>query len=880
VRRFAAAFLLAALLTLVLAHAASAATITVTTTSDETATDGSVSLREAIQSIDAGANVNPDVVASGVYGTNDTIVVPASTSHYAVSAGELSITKPVVIQGASAAGTIIDAGGASRVFHLTSGVGNSGTVTFQGLTIMGGNVTVAPGGGGVLTDSGSGFLEFVNTTVSGNTASFAATGYSQGGGGVFSAGNTLTLTNSAFSGNTTTITTASFGGLGGGAVYQRSADLMVSNSTLSGNTATVTGNGSNSSGGNGGGAIYQRGGVVSVNNGTLTGNITTVTATRFGCCTGGGAIFNDGSRSGQGVVLYGSTIGGPGAAANTATLGTSGSPLASCCYGGGGIYNDNANVAITASTLSSNATTVYATSCCSGGGALFQDDNDIALTNSVLSGNLATVTSNNCCNGGGAFYNDGSNQFTSGSTLTGNSLTVNGTGSRNGGGAYFNDGSGDSLTASTVSGNTAHFGAVPTNSGGGGMFEDGSGASFSNSTISDNSTDVPAGTNPGGGGIYLDSNGTSVFANTTIAGNSAPNAPGGGVLNYNATLRSTDTIIAQNSSGSGGGANCATAGSGTFTSLGYNLEDFANSCSFTGPGDIVASGSTVGLGPLQNNGGPTPTRALLAGSPAIEGGNPSGCTDAFGSPLTTDQRSVARADRCDIGAYEFAGPLNTTPPVISGIALPGQTLTCSTGTWAGSPILSYHFQWNRDGVAIAGANSSGYTIATSDAGHQLTCTVTATNAEGSASATSAAVPVATPGAGGCMNPASPAVDLLGTGLRVASRSRIITTPLRNRNACLIVGNAQLTLSGSGASAGAIAPLVLTTAVWLPANTQKTLYLFASNRLLQKLSANRRHRLNVTIVLTLQDISAHSATVKRSYTLQGPKPPKRRVRHHR
>jgi hypothetical protein len=793
----------------------------------------------------------------------------------------------VLIQGANAAGTIVDAGGASRVFHLTSGVGNTGMVTFQGLTITGGNATAAPGGGGVLADSSSGFLQFVNATVSANTASFAANGYNQGGGGVFSAGSTLTVTSSTFSGNAATITTTSFGDLGGGALYQRSADLMVSNSTLNGNTATVTGDGSNSSYVNGGGAIFQRGGVVAVNTSTLTANTTTVTATGSGCCSGGGAIHNEGSRRGQGLVLHGTTIGGSGAAANTATLGTPGSSLTNCCHGGGGIYNDNGNVAITASTLTGNATTAYATNCCNGGGALYQDGNDITLTNAALSGNLATVTSNNCCNGGGGFYNNGSNLFTSGSALSGNSTTVNGTGSSNGGGAYFNDGSSDTVTASTGNGNTAHFSAVPTNSGGGGVFEDANGASFSNSTVSDNSTDVPAGTNPGGGGIYLDFNGTSVFASMTIAGNSATNAPGGGILNNSSTLRSTDTIIAQNSSGSGG-ANCAGAGSPTFSSLGYNLEDFANTCSFTGAGDIIASGSTVGLGPLQNNGGPTSTRALLPGSPAIEGGNPSGCADAFGSSLTTDQRGVARADRCDIGAYEFAAPLNTTPPVISGIALPGQTLTCSTGTWTGSPILSYAYQWNRDRQPLAGANASSYTIATGDAGHQLTCRVTAANADGSASATSAAVPVATPGTGtaatpgtgGCLNPASPAVDLLGAGLRVGARSRIITAPLRNRNACLIVGNAQLNLSGSGASAGAIAPLVLSTSVWLPANTQKTLYLFASKRLLEKLNAIRGHHLNVTIVLTLQDVSAHNATVKRSYTLQGPKPPQRRVPRHR
>jgi hypothetical protein len=63
------------------------------------------------------------------------------------------------------------------------------------------------------------------------------------------------------------------------------------------------------------------------------------------------------------------------------------------------------------------------------------------------------------------------------------------------------------------------------------------------------------------------------------------------------------------------------------------------------------------LGPLQNNGGPTQTQALLSGSPAIDAGNPSGCTDGNGHLLKTDQRGMPRHDPedtrgCDIGAYE------------------------------------------------------------------------------------------------------------------------------------------------------------------------------------------------------------------------------------
>jgi hypothetical protein len=63
------------------------------------------------------------------------------------------------------------------------------------------------------------------------------------------------------------------------------------------------------------------------------------------------------------------------------------------------------------------------------------------------------------------------------------------------------------------------------------------------------------------------------------------------------------------------------------------------------------------LGTLGSNGGPTPTIPLLTGSPAIDTGNPSGCTDGRGHLLNTDQRGMPRPDKedtggCDIGAYE------------------------------------------------------------------------------------------------------------------------------------------------------------------------------------------------------------------------------------
>ena len=47
---------------------------------------------------------------------------------------------------------------------------------------------------------------------------------------------------------------------------------------------------------------------------------------------------------------------------------------------------------------------------------------------------------------------------------------------------------------------------------------------------------------------------------------------------------------------------------------------------------------------------------LLPGSPAINAGNPAGCTDHLGNPLNADQRNASRVGRCDMGAYEYTSP--------------------------------------------------------------------------------------------------------------------------------------------------------------------------------------------------------------------------------
>jgi hypothetical protein len=150
--------------------------------------------------------------------------------------------------------------------------------------------------------------------------------------------------------------------------------------------------------------------------------------------------------------------------------------------------------------------------------------------------------------------------------------------------------------------------------------------------------------------------------NSTISGNTATNNIGGirhyanslSVLNstiaYNqrggvsasASLTLKNTIIAYNT-GSGWN-NCN--GSGAVASQGYNLSnDSTCGAWFTASGDL--NNVDPLLGPLQNNGGSTPTHALPLGSPAVNAGTNAGCP-------ATDQRGVSRPQggRCDIGAFE------------------------------------------------------------------------------------------------------------------------------------------------------------------------------------------------------------------------------------
>ena len=102
-------------------------------------------------------------------------------------------------------------------------------------------------------------------------------------------------------------------------------------------------------------------------------------------------------------------------------------------------------------------------------------------------------------------------------------------------------------------------------------------------------------------------------------------------------------------------------------------------CTIAGVTTGNITGISANLGPLQNNGGSTMTHALLAGSPAIEGGDPANwCVDQNNNLLNTDQRGYVRNGLCDIGAYEYLSvgtPTPTSTPTASATPLVTNTPT-------------------------------------------------------------------------------------------------------------------------------------------------------------------------------------------------------------
>ncbi len=200
--------------------------------------------------------------------------------------------------------------------------------------------------------------------------------------------------------------------------------------------------------------------------------------------------------------------------------------------------------------------------------------------------------------------------------------------------------------------------------GGGILNESSNTLTVSNSTLSGNSA------NYAGGGIHNNSPGTLTVSNSTLSGNSVTDVDygkGGGISSNGGSVTLKNTIVANSPSG----GSCY----GTITNGGYNL-DSDGSCGF-GTTNHSLSGTTdtpldPQLGSLANNGGPTLTHALLAGSPAIDKGSSFSATiDQRGLPRPSNFVGIVNADDgSDIGAFESQAPPDTTAPKVTNTTVP------------------------------------------------------------------------------------------------------------------------------------------------------------------------------------------------------------------
>jgi hypothetical protein len=308
---------------------------------------------------------------------------------------------------------------------------------------------------------------------------------------------------------------------------------------------------------------------------------------------------------------------------------------------GGGITNDSFNdeegdswaiLTISNSTLSNNSASY--------GGGVFNTSG--RWTGASLTINNSTLSGNSAGSYGGGIDNNGYEVI--GGRVTLNNSILSGNSSAYGGGVYNSADAGGygslQVNNSTFAGNSATY-------GGGAVFNVPFSSAeavlqISNSTISNDSAQT-------GGGVDNESNddGAAIaqISKSTFSGNSASGLGGGSLFNYgSAVVHLDDAILA---AGPVGG-NILNE-QGLVISDGYNLSSDSCGGLLTGPGDHTNTDPM--LGPLQDNGGPTLTHALLPGSPAINAGNPH-----FTPPPSYDQRGAGFDrvvnGRIDVGSFE------------------------------------------------------------------------------------------------------------------------------------------------------------------------------------------------------------------------------------
>ena len=613
--------------------------------------------------------------------------------------GPLVISDAMTITGPGASSLTLSGNNSSRLFDVESG----GSLTLQNVTLSGGLAqgTGAAAEGGAIYTSGTLVLNGVTLT---NNEALGSNGVNGGnganayGGGIYVAAGSVTLTNDTCSSNSA---------VGGRGAYG------------SGNDGQGTSNEVEAPGGSGGagsgGGLYVAGGSVTLTNDALSGN------NAVGGNGGTGAGFNKGYTDSGTILLPGGT--GNGGAGS-----------------GGGLYLAAGSVTLTNNTLSGNQADggngaiglrtapgngeisgeVGGSGGAGSGGGLYVATGTLTLANDTLNSNQAGGGSGAAGGngGGGAYPGDVIAPGTGGSG-----------GAGSGGGSYVAGGivtlTNDTLANNQAGGGNGGVGGLDNGNGGsggvgsgGGLYAAAGSITLSNDTLSSNHVAI--------------SNGGSVGdpdQNGTIGSNGA--AGGGGIDNAagSSSLQIYDSIIADDTAN--------TAGpdlDGSVTSLGNNL--IGNS---TGGSGFAASdllNVNPQLGPLQNNGGPTQTMALLPGSPAINSG------DTANAPAY-DQRGPGFPrivnGSIDIGAFEVQAT-NVAAPIVSSInttqgpASGGTSVTITGSNLGTASTATVDFGTGHPATIVSDSGST--IVATSPAGTG-TVNVTVTTLGGTSTTSSA-----------------------------------------------------------------------------------------------------------------------------------------------
>lgn len=408
-----------------------------------------------------------------------------------------------------------------------------------------------------------------------------------------------------------------------------------------------------------GGGVLLQGGRLTLTDCVITDNH--IVATGLSAFGGGIAVLADTS-----LTINSCTISNNSAR----VLGTSLSQMAR----GGGIATDQCTLVLSNSVVMDNVADSNASNALVlGGGICFLEDS-ATVTNCVIASNLAGTSTDDDQAVGGGFFAGGATVMLTDTTFNSNRAAA--FRGHAAGGGFAQASSTVTLLGCTFSNNEAGLGNTGSSGAGGGVFLDsgtGSGT-LTNCTFSGNIVRGDAGDLPTqGGAIRINNGGTYTITNCTITNNQNLTSGGGGGLSVGANLKLRNSVIAGNTT-SVASEGHDVAGNVLLAQAFNNLIGIGVGSNLTGQqgnqvGTLAAPIAPL-LGPLQDNGGPTHTHALLAGSPAIGGG-----TSTLPAPAlpATDQRGAARIFglAVDIGAYEY----DISSPPVAEAGGPYSTLT-------------------------------------------------------------------------------------------------------------------------------------------------------------------------------------------------------------